>query len=225
MLDNGYVYLAACRLSLFGSPEDWALAIEIFGYSPRSGIPDIHVYTIGSRVRRIRTQADYVSTAAYEAYLASNPNNESAFIYPIEEGDWQNPSNDELLAHGQHYVSVRGHSVVTPPSSEYAKYYQIALAATQDVHVFEFCLYIAASMRDSVLATPDERRVCVPSDLVKLLQVEEWRHPDLLKDERPSEVAMFQLFAEILAGNHPARYELPEAPNTHWSNWPEGGSL
>jgi hypothetical protein len=165
-----------------------------------------------------------VSSAAYEAHLASNPNNESVFIYPIQEGKWQNPSNDELLAHGQNYVSVRGQSAVIPPVSEYSTY-QIALTATENVHVFEFCRYLAASMRDSVLATPQERRVCVPSDLVQVLQVEEWRHPDLLKDERPSEVATFQVFAEILAGDDPARYKNPEAPNTHWSNWPEGGSL
>jgi hypothetical protein len=65
------------------------------GYSPRPGIPDIHVYTIGSRLRRTRTHSDFVGSAAYEAYLANNPNNESNFIFPIEEGDWQSPSNDD----------------------------------------------------------------------------------------------------------------------------------
>lgn len=54
MLDNGYVYPAATRLSLFRSSADWAMVIEIFGYSPRAGIPDTHVYTFGSRVRRMR---------------------------------------------------------------------------------------------------------------------------------------------------------------------------
>jgi hypothetical protein len=33
MLDNGYVYLAATRLSLFRSPRDWAMVIEVFGFS------------------------------------------------------------------------------------------------------------------------------------------------------------------------------------------------
>jgi hypothetical protein len=39
MLDNGYVNLAATRLSLFRSEADWAMTIEIFGFSPRAGIP------------------------------------------------------------------------------------------------------------------------------------------------------------------------------------------
>jgi len=36
MLDNGYVYLAASRLSLHRSTTDWALVIEVFGFSPRA---------------------------------------------------------------------------------------------------------------------------------------------------------------------------------------------
>jgi hypothetical protein len=32
MLDNGYVYPAATRLSLYRTPEDWAMVIEVFGY-------------------------------------------------------------------------------------------------------------------------------------------------------------------------------------------------
>ena len=36
MLDNGYVYPAASRLSLFRSDADWALVIETFGYNHRS---------------------------------------------------------------------------------------------------------------------------------------------------------------------------------------------
>jgi signal transduction histidine kinase/ligand-binding sensor domain-containing protein/ActR/RegA family two-component response regulator len=51
MLDNGYVYLAASRMSTYGSTDDWALAVEIFGYSPRGGIPDVHVYTFASKLR------------------------------------------------------------------------------------------------------------------------------------------------------------------------------
>jgi len=45
MRDNGYVYLAATRMSLFVSPADWALVIEVFGFSPRSGLPDVGVWT------------------------------------------------------------------------------------------------------------------------------------------------------------------------------------
>ena len=50
ILDNGYVYLAATRMSLFRSDVDWALVIEIFGFSPRTGLPDISIHTFASRL-------------------------------------------------------------------------------------------------------------------------------------------------------------------------------
>jgi hypothetical protein len=50
MLDNGYVYLAATRLSLYRSATDWAIVIEVFGFSPRAGLPDTHIYTFASRL-------------------------------------------------------------------------------------------------------------------------------------------------------------------------------
>jgi hypothetical protein len=35
MMDNGSIYLAAARLSLYRSRIDWAMVIEVFGFSPR----------------------------------------------------------------------------------------------------------------------------------------------------------------------------------------------
>ena len=39
MLDNGYVYLAASRLSLFRSDKHWAVVFEIFWIFAPSGPP------------------------------------------------------------------------------------------------------------------------------------------------------------------------------------------
>ena len=51
MLDNGYVYLAATRLSLFRDNADWAMTIEVFGFSPRAELPDASVYCFGVNSR------------------------------------------------------------------------------------------------------------------------------------------------------------------------------
>jgi hypothetical protein len=50
MLHNGYVYLAGTRLSLYRSATDWAMVIEVFGFSPRSEVPDTHIHTFASRL-------------------------------------------------------------------------------------------------------------------------------------------------------------------------------
>ncbi|MCX7359923.1 MAG: hypothetical protein NT015_17510 [Alphaproteobacteria bacterium] len=39
MLDNGYIYPAASRLSIHHAPDNWALVFEFFGFSPRATRP------------------------------------------------------------------------------------------------------------------------------------------------------------------------------------------
>jgi len=138
MLDNGYVYLAASRLSLHRSTTDWALVIEVFGFSPRAGSPDLHVYTFANRLYARNTSTQYISHDAYERYLATNPHNESRFFFPIDDDAWQDPENSELVAADATRVSVRGHSILLPSVDVYADY-GIELEEAPRVQVFELC--------------------------------------------------------------------------------------
>jgi hypothetical protein len=224
MLDNGYVYPAATRLSLYRSTDDWGMVIEIFGFSPRAGLPDIHIYTFASQLVRAKSEIDYVSRQAYESYLANNQHNESTFVYPIEEGEWQDTENSEFLASGATKAIVRGEPMDTPPLQEYGAN-GITLQEPPNIYVFEFCRLLAATTRGSVLATTDERRRCLPAELDQILQLEEWNHPDLGNGELPSANATFRSLAEVLSYGTAETYQPKGAPNTHWSNWPEGGTL
>src|SRR5262249_4183660 len=108
MLDNGYVYLAATRLSLYRSVMDWAIVIEVFGFSPRSGLPDTNIYTFASRLHDRDHPEQYVNREAYNNYLINNSHNESRFVYPLEEGEWQDAEDDEIVAEGASEIVVRG---------------------------------------------------------------------------------------------------------------------
>jgi hypothetical protein len=224
MLDNGYLYLAATRLSLYRSAKDWALVIEVFGFSPRAGLPDTNIHTFASRLHNRDSPEDYVTREAYRSYLANNPHNEFRSAYPIQEGAWQHPNSLELVARGAKEVHVRGKAMPLPPAREY-KRHGIELEKKPRVQVFELCRYLAAVARDRVLATPRERRVSVRPDMKQILRLEEWRHPDLVNEERPSGSETFRQLAEVLATGDAGRYRPTQAPNTHWRNWPEGGRL
>ena len=224
MLDNGYVYLAATRMSLYRSAQDWAMVIEVFGFSPRAGLPDTHVYTFASHVRRTRNAEQYVSQAAYDAHVKNNPHNESVFVFPIQPGGWQSAENCELLAEGQHSVHVRDTIVQVPALAAYAAH-EITLGEPNAARVFELCRLLAATQRERVLATPQERRQCVPPELEQVLQLEEWHHPDVVTNERPSSSAFFRAMASILVGAETSTYRPSLPANTHWQHWPGGGSL
>jgi len=60
-------------------------------------------------------------------------------------------------------------------------------------------------------------------DLPAILQLDEWRHPDLADDERPSHTETFRQLAAVLCTGDPAHYAPTEPPNTHWRHWSHGG--
>ena len=79
--------------------------------------------------------------------------------------------------------------------------------------------------RDILLATEEEVRARIPTDLPRVLQLEEWTHPDIAASEKPSDSETFRQLAEVLVTGDVGRFAPTVPPNTHWSNWPEGGSL
>lgn len=78
--------------------------------------------------------------------------------------------------------------------------------------------------RELLLATEAEVRARIPADLPLLLQLEEWHQPALYEDP-PSAAEAYRQLAEVVAASDAGRYRPTEPPNTHWSNWPDSGSL
>jgi hypothetical protein len=220
MLDNGYVYLAATRLSLFRSPEDWAMTIEVFGFSPRSGLAETYIHTFGSTIDQKSTRR-YVDQRAYETYLANNPNDEMYSVEPIAGGDWV---DIDTVAEGTTEVTLRDRLIPIPDLAAFQRA-GVELEQPPQVLAFELCRVLAHEFRDAVLATPDERRFNVPDDLRLLLTLDEWAHPDVVDDKFPSGSATFQQLARVLVTGNVNEYRPTETPNTHWRNWPAGGTL
>lgn len=225
MLDNGYVYLAATRLSLYRSATDWALVIEVFGFSPRAGLPDTSIQTYSSRLHNRDSVGKYVNKQAYENYLAHNPHNEYRSVYPIEEGDWQDSEYGEIVSKTGTEIVVRGRRIKLPSLSDF-ELQGVSIKKPHEIHVFELCRYLAGVARNEVLATPTEQRVSVRPEMEKFLQLEEWHHPNVVDNsERPSGSQTFQQLAKVLETGDLRHYAPRIAPNTHWRYWPEGGSL
>jgi len=200
------------------------MVIEVFGFSPRAGLPDTHIHTFASELSDRDPPERYVIRDAYERYLANNPHNESRFIFPIEEGPWQDAENGELVARNAAEVVVRGHTLPVPSLDEYSRH-SVKLEQYPRVQVFELCRVLADTAREQVLATAQERRLSVFPDMTQILQVEDWHHPNVVDVERPSESEAFRQFAQVLATGEPGLYRPSLPPNTHWRNWPDGGHL
>jgi len=225
MLNNGYVYLAATRLSLYRSTQDWAMVIEVFGFSLRAGMPDTHIQTFASRLHDRDGPADYRNRHAYDNYLANHPHDEHRTVFPIDEGPWQEAEEEAFVDADAREVVVRKQARPLPRPDEYAPH-GIELEQAPRVQVFELCRFLAATARADVLATPQEQRVSVLPEMGQILQLDEWHHPNVVDDEdRPSGSETFQQLAQVLATGDVRLYRPSQAPNTHWRNWPEAGRL
>lgn len=222
VLDHPYVFLAASRLSLYRSAEDWALVVETFGYNPRAGDPYVCVWTAASRLHARNPSENYVSEAAFANYLRSHPHDDARFFHPID-GEWigemecVNPAADHLV--------LRGERITLPSRADYREY-GIGLAAPGEVRVFELCRWLAATHREGVLADPIERRCSVRPEMALMLSLDEWHHPRVMGfPERPGNTETFRQLADVLATGDVGHYRPSQPPNNHWSNWPAGGSL
>jgi hypothetical protein len=224
MLDNGYHYLAASRLSLFRSVLDWAIVMETFTFSPRAGFPSLQVETFASTLYARDLPERYVSRLAYEQYIGSNPHNEARFFYPIEPGAWQDVEDLERVALDGATLTIRGIEVSIPSKNRYAEL-GIPWEDPAGPRVYELCRWLAADHREKVLATRPERRVSLAPEVEQILQLEEWYHPDLAAGEHPSSIETFQQLAKVLETGNTDFYRPTCLPNTHWINWPEAGLL
>ena len=80
--------------------------------------------------------------------------------------------------------------------------------------------------RDLLLADEPELRRPIPADLPRVLVLDWWWHRQPERcDQLPSETETFQQLAIVLSTGDLTMYRPLKSPNTHWSNWPESGSL
>ena len=220
MLHNDHVFAAATRLSLYRSAEDWAMTIEVFGFSPHAGMPYTCLYTFGSTIERTKMASDFVTPDAFEAYLHANPHNEMTFIHPVDALDIGNA--EEVLESSS--LVLRGTMLPVPTLAEIAEA-GITPSDPQRVMAFELCRWLAADDRDLVLASTAERRQNIPPALQQIFWLEEWNHPDLASGKVASNSQAFRQLAAVLETGSLSRYRPTVPPNTHWSFWPEGAAL
>jgi len=213
MLDNGYLYLADARLSAYGDRGCWAVLIEILGTDVRFGEHDSienRVYGFGNCLNRLPGTTNYL------------------ILHPTADGpDEVTFTDDDIWKVRPDARTIRIRNLVIPINPD-----PIALAA-RGIDLITPPAIMAADLlrslvpehRSLLLATEEELQQVVPSDLPLLIRLDAWRHPDLAGGEKPSDSSTFQMLADVLVTGDPACYQSNEFPNTHWSNWPEGGRL
>ncbi|MEV6964101.1 hypothetical protein AB0M47_03220 [Hamadaea sp. NPDC051192] len=194
--EHPYAYAIDARMHVFRDDARWALLVELVGYNPRAGnVVDV-VHAYGNCLTRGRS--------GYE---------NDDFLTRIDNMDEiEDIDNPEYLRTDGGPIQIRGRRITVD-----------AAAGDSLEDVFRL---LVPDHRDLLLADELELRRRIPAELVRLLVLEEWWHrrPER-HDELPSETETFRQLAVVLATGDVTAYRPSKAPNTHWSNWPESGSL
>jgi len=132
------------------------------------------------------------------------------------------PDGNFLLEKWHFDLLIRGKLRSFSPSS--ADYQQAGILPDDSIPLpAQILRLLTYQIPNDLLATDSELlKICLreESGLTLFLRLEEWYHPNIATDEKPSNTSTFQLLAAALANNAPSLYVPDRPPNTHWSNWP-----
>lgn len=192
---NGYYYPVDVRMHLFADADRWAWVVELLGYNPRGGNLIDVVHFFGNCLTG-----------------GANGLTNDDFLDRVDNMDEVEDEGD-----GGHFrvgvpIVVRGHA--------------IHVNAAQGTPLESVFRSLVPEHRALLLADNDEVRARIPADIPLILRLEEWHQPtDMWDGHKPSDYEVFRQVAEVLVTADPTRYRPTEQPNTHWSNWPEAGTL
>jgi hypothetical protein len=197
VLDNAYVYPADTRMTLYRDEARWAIVIEVLGFNSHMG----------------GTEGVDNALYCFGNCLRRPPGiSPEDTLRPVSDGDsgplFKEP-HGTAIRKGATDLRIRDRLVPTPPSAQ----------------GFELLRALVIEHRELLLATDEELQARLPADLPRLLRLDEWSHPDVAEGDLPSESPTFKALAQVLETGDAALYRPRRKPNTHWSNWPEGGVL
>lgn len=209
MLDNGYTYPGDVRLTAYRDDRRWAILIEALGFFYKLGLPEgIHtdVYAFGN-------------------CLSSQASGRQ--IYPLTWDPVEEETDSSIcdVPLAVQVVYIRGEAVPIPRDPAVYAAKGIELEDPHRLHGQHLLRVLLPEHRLALLATEEELRQRVPADLPFFDRRNEWFHPDLAGDEMPSENVTFRKLAEAMVKGDPNRFAIDREPNTHWKNWPTGGTL
>lgn len=218
-LNHPYQYLVGCRVTLFRDDHRWAMVGEKYDYNPRGGCVGISLFYFGNCLDNLNR------SGASNQFI-----NNVHYVYLIDGQEMAKIEEMERVIGGVESVRLRSTDLRIPrESSEYSKH-GITLE-NGEIRIQDLGRILFAVNPDFFRATNEELRTSIPADLPFLTRVDEWHHRDFscyhgrIRGDLPSSYETYPMLADCLVSGDGSRYVPTLAPNTHWKNWPESGSM
>lgn len=194
--DNMNYDMVTARLTGFRNDEDWALTIEqvVSWYSLNGVEPVLMISAFGSRI--------LINEPFVTYYPVKYPLNE------LEEDD-EIPESISVTIREEQFMINSSEIDRNPHLSDYID--------------FDLMVYLTDRYREKILAPETELREIVPAVLGRIIQLDNWHHPDVYNPNSefslPSRIKSMQAIAEVLASGKPELYQPCEDSNVDWRKW------
>lgn len=195
-LGHPYVFPIDSRINVFRSDKDeWALAIEVLGYNPRSEPIALEITYYGNCLVNLDRGDDCYSN--------------SYCVLPIDQDSFDRTIEFETLKPDAEYWIVRGQKITLSHSKKEYEEAGITLKEYEpnEISAEEVGRLLVTKNRDLFRATNEELYKSIPQNLEKIMVIDEWYHRDFYQND-------FNL-TEHLPVSFPTLEQLQEAFKTN----------
>jgi hypothetical protein len=236
-LEHPYFFTAGSRLTLYADKKRWAIVFEESGYTNRGFRGEIELFYFGNCLQNLQAQGDAEGITSNMQIISIIDNNE---IERIEEG------NFELVGKDIKQVKIR--DTMLDIEQDKAVYVKKDITDTIYNHrnaenlidIPSLIRFLDEQYPKLSRATDGELRKCLPADLPKLMQIDEWHHEAYSKyklmtsptdyryevvGKKPSDYETYRMIADILVSRDTTKWRPTLKPNNNWRNWREGGHM
>ncbi len=213
MLDNGYYYHGDQKLTIFRDEKRWAILLEVLAYNNHENNID-GITTISNFFGNCLTGWNDNDNFKFFA----SDNGVDTFLY--DETNYIPYLNNLATS-----IKIRETIVINTFDKEYYLSKGIELEFENKITPWEFLRGLIPEQSNLFWLTRQEISNKIPLDLPEFMTIKDWHHPNLVMGEKPSETETFQQLADVIVAGDKNLYNTTEIKNTHWKNWPDGGSL
>ena len=206
MLDNGYYYHADQKMTIFRDDKRWAILLEVLAFfNHESGLDGIT--TIANVFGNCLTGWNDNNNFNY---FASDNGIETFLTDDTIYLPYLNPEAKNIL--------VRGQEIPIIFDRQHYKSKKVELEYEDKITPWEFLRGLIPDNSNLFWVTREEISTKIPEDLPIFMTLDNWHHPNLVEDEKPSETETFQQLADVIMTGDKNLYNTTEIANTHWTN-------
>lgn len=206
VLDNANVQIADTRLTVFRNGDTWAIFFDFVGFSvPETQFVD-DIYAYGSCI-----------------YPEGIVGERIPLLGSAKRPLWNSITNECLADWASWTIVIGGEELSFNPTLD--EYADAGIAITNppgpgSIREIDILRFLVHRLGHNFFAPDDEllRFAAGCEHLSKFMVIEEWQHPDIAGDERPSQSVSIRSLLQAIAEGDPHLFD-PGQANTHWKNW------